>query len=56
MSRSIAEQKLDYIHLNPLSGRWKLVSYAEDYHYSSAKFYILNRSPFSFITHYSDYI
>src|SRR5262249_47538975 len=31
MSRSIAEQKLDYIHLNPLSGRWNLVAYPEDY-------------------------
>ncbi|MBX7140275.1 MAG: transposase [Chitinophagales bacterium] len=56
MSRSIAEQKLDYMHLNPLSGRWNLVSFPEEYRYSSAKYYMLNRSSFNFIRHYADYI
>jgi len=33
------EQKLDYIHLNPLSERWNLAKYPEDYRWSSAAFY-----------------
>ena len=56
MSRRIAEQKLDYIHFNPISGRWRLASSPEGYFYSSASYYILNKSSFSFVTHYMDYI
>ena len=56
MSRRIAEQKLDYIHFNPISGRWRLASSPEGYFYSSASYYILNKTSFSFITHYMDYI
>jgi putative transposase len=42
MSRRIAEQKLAYIHFNPISGRWRLASNPEKYFYSSAFYYILN--------------
>ena len=56
MNRVIAEQKLEYVHLNPLSGRWRLVSHPEDYYYSTARFYLKNESWFKFITHYMDYI
>src|SRR5438132_1263345 len=32
-------QKLNYIHNNPVKHPWNLVQFAEDYKYSSAKFY-----------------
>ena len=55
MSRLIAEQKLDYIHINPILGRWRLASSPEEYFYSSASYYLFNKNSFSFITHYMDY-
>jgi len=38
-SRSVAEQKLNYMHFNPVSGKWLLAKDDLDYHYSSARFY-----------------
>ena len=35
----IFEQKLNYIHENPLQAKWQLVDKPEDYFYSSALFY-----------------
>jgi len=32
-------QKLNYIHRNPVSGKWRLVDNYIDYKYSSARFY-----------------
>ena len=32
-------QKLNYIHMNPFNGKWKLCSVMEDYIHSSARFY-----------------
>ena len=55
-NRKVVEQKLDYMHNNPLTGKWKLVDRPEDYYFSSASFYMLNRSEFNFITHYKDHI
>lgn len=55
-SRKIAEQKLDYIHDNPLQEKWKLTETPEDYYYSSAKYYLLNENEFSFLEHYAEYI
>lgn len=49
-TEAIYEQKLDYIHWNPVkSGLCKL---PEDYKYSSAKFYETGIDDFGFITHY----
>ena len=39
LSTSMLEKKLDYIHFNPVSGNWNLVSSFEEYPYSSAKYY-----------------
>ena len=36
-------QKLDYIHHNPVSGRWKLVDDYTEYEHSSALFYELSK-------------
>ena len=38
-SRNVAQQKLDYIHANPVTGKWFLAKDDISYHYSSAKFY-----------------
>jgi REP element-mobilizing transposase RayT len=53
-SREICEQKLDYIHLNPLQEHWNLAQYPEDYIWSSAKFYETGADDFGFLTHYMD--
>ncbi len=37
--RSIMEQKLTYLHKNPLQEHWSLVTDPVNYHYSSAAFY-----------------
>lgn len=44
-------QRLHYIHQNPVVAG--LVAFAEEYKYSSAKFYELGSDEFNFITHYS---
>jgi putative transposase len=50
--KEVFEQKLNYIHNNPLQEKWQLVSKAEDYHFSSARFYLQNTDNWGFITHY----
>jgi hypothetical protein len=48
-------QKLEYIHANPLGGKWNLASSSSDYLHSSASYYELNReNPFLKITHYKE--
>jgi putative transposase len=52
--RKILEQKLDYIHFNPLQEHWRLVSDPNDYYFSSCSFYELNDNRFDWLTHYMD--
>jgi len=52
--KKILEQKLDYIHLNPLQKHWNLVSDPNDYLYSSCAFYELDSDSYSWLTHYMD--
>jgi hypothetical protein len=48
-------QKLEYIHANPVTGKWELADSAEKYLHSSAAFYELNlEHPKIKITHYKD--
>jgi putative transposase len=49
-SRSVIEQKLRYIHENPLQAHWKLAETPEDYYYSSAGFYERNDMTWDFLT------
>ena len=37
------KQKLDYMHDNPVRGKWTLATTATDYEHSSARFYICNK-------------
>ena len=55
-NRKVFEQKLDYIHLNPIQEKWKLAKLPEDYYFSSANFNIQNIDDWGFITHYVDHI
>lgn len=53
-SKSKAEQKIGYIHMNPLQSHWNLVTKPEDYRWSSAKFYETGVDEFGIITDYRD--
>ncbi len=51
-SREVVEQKLNYIHNNPLQERWNLASNPCSYKFSSAKFYEEGNNEYGFLTHY----
>lgn len=51
-TQNVFQQKLNYIHQNPLQPKWKLAVYPEEYVYSSAKFYEQGIDDFGFLTHY----
>jgi REP element-mobilizing transposase RayT len=49
-----AEQKLDYIHLNPLQEHWNLANKPDNYKWSSAKFYETGIDDFNMLTDYRE--
>ena len=49
-------QKLNYIHRNPVSGKWRLVENYVDYKHSSAGFYEAGKQGVYKVIHYSDII
>jgi putative transposase len=53
-SKAKLEQKLDYIHNNPLQARWTLTDRPENYPWSSAAFYETGVDDFGFITDYRE--
>ena len=53
-SKAKVEQKIDYIHNNPLGSRWNLVKSPEQYKWSSAKFYENGIDEFGILTHYCE--
>jgi REP element-mobilizing transposase RayT len=53
-SRKKVEQKIDYIHNNPLQERWNLSESPESYQWSSARYYETGQDDFSFLTHYME--
>ena len=53
-SEKIITQKLDYIHRNPVNGKWNLVNDFTDYPFSSAGFYELGKRGRFQILHYKD--
>ena len=44
-------QKLEYIHQNPVAAG--LCRYAEDYHFSSSRFYFKGKTNFDFLLHFN---
>ncbi len=54
-SDKFVDQKLNYIHRNPVKGKWNLASDFLEYRYSSARFYDLNEiDKRVHLTHYQD--
>jgi REP element-mobilizing transposase RayT len=53
-SPAVWEQKLNYVHLNPLQAHWGLATRPADYRYSSAKFYEEGIDDFDCLTHWRD--
>jgi len=54
VSEKFLIQKLNYIHFNPVRGRWKLVEDYRDYKHSSAAFYEKDELCGYQITNYAD--
>ncbi len=48
-TKEVAYQKLDYLHNNPLAGKWQLAKKPCDYKYSTSRFYELGIKDFGFI-------
>ena len=54
-SREMLEEKLDYIHNNPVQGKWMLGDSPQDYKYSSYRFYEMDEvTVFPFLSHYME--
>ncbi|HEV7380281.1 MAG TPA: transposase [Dyadobacter sp.] len=53
-SKHKVEQKINYIHNNPLQEKWNLALYPELYRWSSAEFYESGRDEFEILTHYGE--
>lgn len=53
-SRKVANQKIDYIHFNPVSGKWQLAKDYLIYPFSSARFYEYGIDEFGFLNNLYD--
>ena len=53
-SRKVIEQKLDYVHANPVKGKWNLCKDIIDYKYSSCAFYETGQDNFGILKHYME--
>ena len=49
-------QKLNYIHQNPVSGKWKLCESAQDYLHSSCLFYFNGEHRYYKVSDYRDFL
>jgi len=50
----IFEQKMQYVHENPVQEKWSLSNHPEDYAWSSASYYMSGDSSFYFLTDIDD--
>jgi REP element-mobilizing transposase RayT len=48
------QQKLNYIHLNPLNEKWELADSPVNYRWSSAQFYEIGIDEFGIVSDYRD--
>lgn len=53
-TEAVIWNKVDYIHNNPCSEKWRLAKHPEDYKYSSANYYLHNKKSGNFLTHIRD--
>ncbi|MBK8381778.1 MAG: transposase [Ignavibacteria bacterium] len=51
-SQKVVEQKINYIHGNPIKPKWNLAYEPQDYKYSSAGFYYTGKDEFGFLENY----
>src|ERR1700722_14122580 len=49
-TEAVFDQKLEYIHDNPIQQKWRLAEFPEEYRYSSARFYLTGHDEFGLIT------
>lgn len=56
LTEKFIRQKLNYMHKNPVSGKWKLVDNYLDYIHSSARFYDLGEEGIYKVMHYEEAI
>ncbi len=49
-NKSFILQKMDYIHNNPVSGKWQLAPTADEYRFSSVNFYRKGFDEFGILT------
>jgi len=49
-SKEMAEEKLDYVHYNPLQTHWNLCKMPHEYGFSSAAFYQTGTDEFNLVT------
>ena len=52
-TEEIIVQKINYVHANPIRGKWNLCKEFIDYKYSSASYYYKESNEWDFLTHYS---
>ena len=55
-SMAVLEQKMEYIHQNPIAKDWKLAANRADYAYSSAGYYDDGRKPIIEITDINEWL
>lgn len=55
-SMEVLEQKLEYLHQNPIAKDWKLAADRADYAYSSAGYYDYGRKPIIEITDINEWL
>lgn len=48
-SKEMAEEKLNYLHCNPLQTHWNLCKMPDEYRFSSAAFYRTGRDEFNLV-------
>ena len=53
-SQKVVEQKINYIHANPVRSNWNLAFEPQDYKYSSARYYYLGKDEFGFLENYME--
>ena len=53
-SENAVQQKVNYIHYNPVKEKWNLAIVPQDYKYSSAKFYMEGIKDWDFLEHYNE--
>ena len=54
LTQKVVEQKINYIHFNPVHPKWKLAGEPQQYKYSSAKFYYEDIDEFGILENYMD--